>query len=151
MTAAAGLELGPTHVSLRTAADRSTDVPARLVAIAPALDATSGRRAVLLELAAPVRELAVGQSLEVEIQAGAPRLGIVLPATAIVDDAGTSVVYIQVEGETLRRREVQIVARAGELRLVTGLSPGERVVTIGGTAVRRSSLVSVGVGEGHVH
>ena len=74
-----------------------------------------------------------------------------MPAAAVVDDAGIDVVYIQPSGETLRRREVRVVARSGELRLVTGLAAGERIVTLGGAAVRRSSLVSSGVGEAHVH
>ena len=51
--------------------------------------------------------------------------GIVVPAAAVIDDAGVAVVYVQPAGETMRRREVQITGRAGGLRLVTGLAAGE--------------------------
>ncbi len=152
---AAGLTTGPTRVSLRTGAGESppgwSSLPARLVAIAPALDAVTGRRTLMLELESTPPGLAVGQSIEVELEAGSPRGGIVIPATAVIDDAGVAVVYVQVSGETMRRREVRVVARAGDLRLVEGLAAGERIVAVGGGAVRRSSLVSSGVGEGHVH
>ncbi|MEO8195356.1 MAG: efflux RND transporter periplasmic adaptor subunit [Thermoanaerobaculia bacterium] len=153
--AVAGLSPGPTRVSLSTGtgstAPEWADLPARLVAISPALDPASGRRTLLFELLSVPPALAVGQSIEVELQAGTMERGIVVPAAALIDDAGIAVVYVQASGETLRRREVRVVARAGERRLVSGLVPGERIVTLGGTAVRRSSLVSSGVGEGHVH
>ena len=153
--AVAGLTEGPTRVSLRAGSDSTvpdwTNLPAQLVAISPAVDAATGRRTLLLELESLPPGLAVGQSIEVELQAGTIQRGIVVPAAAVVDDAGIAVVYVQPSGETLRRREVRVVARAGGLRLVTGLTSGERIVTLGGAAVRRSSLVSSGVGEGHVH
>lgn len=153
--AVVGLEPGPTRVSLSTGSGAPpapwSNLPARLVGISPALDATTGRRTLLLELASEPPALAIGQSLEVELQAGAPRRGVVVPATAVVDDAGVAVVYVQTEGETMRRREVRLLARAGDQRLVEGIVPGERVVVVGGAAVRRSSMVSTGVGEGHVH
>jgi RND family efflux transporter MFP subunit len=153
--AALDLRPGATRISLDTGGDAPgaewTDLAARLVAIAPALDAASGRRTVLLELAEPLRALAVGQSLEVELATGRAERGVVLPRGAVVDDAGVPVVYVQPGGETMLRREVTVLARAGDRCLVRGVAAGERVVTAGGTAVRRSSLVSSGVGEGHVH
>ncbi len=150
-----GLVEGDTRVSLNTGAGSAApawaDLPARLVAISPAVDAATGRRTLLVALESMPPALAVGQSIEMELQAGELLRGIVVPASAVVEDAGVAVVYVQPSGETLRRREVLVIARSGELRLVTGISPGERIVTRGGAAVRRSSLVSSGVGEGHVH
>ncbi|GMU66838.1 MAG: hypothetical protein AMXMBFR36_31120 [Acidobacteriota bacterium] len=153
--AATDLRPGATRISLDTGGDAPgaewTDLAARLVAVSPALDATSGRRTVLLELAEPLRALAVDQSLEVELATGDVARGVVVPREAVVDDAGVPVVYVQPSGEMMLRREVTVLARAGDRCLVRGVAPGERVVTIGGAAVRRSSLVSSGVGEAHVH
>ena len=153
--AAAGLEPGPTRVSLdaglSTPRAEWANLSARLVAVAPALDAESGRRTILLKLAAGPPGLAVGQSVEVELATSKVERGVVVPRSAVVDDAGVAVVYVQLSGETMLRREVRVVARAGDLCLVRGLSPGERIVTAGGSAVRRSSLVSSGVGAAHVH
>lgn len=153
--AAADLRPGELRVSLDTggavAGAEWTDLQARLVALSPALDAGSGRRTVLIELAQPLAAVAVGQSLEVELAAGEALRGVVVPRDAVVDDADVSVVYVQVSGETMLRREVEVVARAGDRCLIRGVAPGERLVVVGGTAVRRSALVSSGVGEAHVH
>ena len=81
----------------------------------------------------------------------AERKGIVVPLSTLVQDAATSVVYVQLEGETFARREVRVLARQGREALVEGLRAHERVVTVGGGAVRRSSLLSSGAPEGHVH
>jgi len=35
--------------------------------------------------------------------------------------------------------------------VVDGVLPGERVVTVGGAAIRRASLLASGSVEGHVH
>ena len=58
--------------------------------------------------------------------------------------------YVQVEGESFARREVRVGA-AGRRALVDGLRAGERLVTQGGAAIRRASLLSTGAPEGHVH
>ncbi|HSF44212.1 MAG TPA: efflux RND transporter periplasmic adaptor subunit, partial [Thermoanaerobaculia bacterium] len=79
------------------------------------------------------------------------KTGIVIPAAALVDDGGVEVVYVQLGGEGFERREVEIEARQGALVLVRGIVPGERVVTQGGNAIRRSELLGSGAVEGHVH
>jgi hypothetical protein len=58
---------------------------------------------------------------------------------------------VQIEGESFARRELRILARQGDQALVEGLRPGERLVTLGAGAIRRSSLLSSGTPEGHVH
>lgn len=151
---AAGLLLGPVELALRLAGDRIVAIPpgaARLAARSPALDPTTGRVALLIELPPGLAGLVVGLPLEVELAAGALRTGIVLPAAALVDDAGSAVVYVQTSGESFERREVRVLARNGGEVLVAGIEPGERVVTLGGGAIRRSTLVGSGVGEAHVH
>jgi hypothetical protein len=69
----------------------------------------------------------------------------------VVDDAGESVVYIQLDGESFSRREVSVRHRRGDLLLIEGVLPGERVVTVGGAAIRRASLMASGEAQGHVH
>lgn len=149
-----GLAPGPARLSLAaggTAAAEMTDLEGRLVAVAPALDPSSGRRTLLFALAAELPALAIGQAVEVEFAAGAARRGMVVPAGAVIDDAGVAIVYLQVSGEALQRREVRVLGRAGGRLLIAGVAAGERLVTVGGAAVRRASLVDSGVGEGHVH
>ena len=74
-----------------------------------------------------------------------------MPDSAVIDDAGVSVIYVQLDGETFARREVEVRYRQGELVLVDGVLPGERITTVGGGAIRRASLLASGSVEGHVH
>ena len=60
-------------------------------------------------------------------------------------------VYVQVDGESFSRREVVVRHRQGNELLVEGVLPGERVVTLGGAAIRRASLMASGETQGHVH
>ena len=74
-----------------------------------------------------------------------------IPDTALVDDGGQTVVYVQLEGESFARREVEVLAREGRLVLVDGLSEGERLVSVGGAAIRRTTLLGSGGAPDHVH
>jgi cobalt-zinc-cadmium efflux system membrane fusion protein len=123
----------------------------RLVSISPIVDAATGTVTALLEIEASVRDLPIGMRLEAEVLLSEERAGVVVPTTALIDDGGVAVVYLQTEGESFARAEVRVVVRQGERALVEGLPPGARVVTLGGNAVRRATLVAQDVGEGHVH
>jgi len=123
----------------------------RLISSSPTVDAATGTVAVLLEIAAGTDELRLGSAIEAEILLPGEREGLVVPASALVDDGGVSVVYLQVEGESFLRREVAVVARQGLSVLVEGLEPASRLVTAGGNAIRRATLVAADPGAGHVH
>lgn len=122
----------------------------RLVAASPEVSPTSGTLSVILEAPA-VEGLALGTVLEGQILLRQVQEGIVIPATALVDDGGVSVVYLQLSGETFVRQEVRLVERQGERLLVEGLEPGQRLVHSGGNSIRRASLMSSGGAHGHVH
>jgi hypothetical protein len=62
-----------------------------------------------------------------------------------------TVVYLQLAGETFVRQEVSVLERQGDRVLVDHLVPGQRAVTRGGDAIRRSSLLSTGTSHGHIH
>jgi RND family efflux transporter MFP subunit len=75
-----------------------------------------------------------------------------VPVTAVVDDAGRPIVFVQREGETFERRAVSVGARTGELVQITeGVEAGDRVVTKGAYLVRLASLSTSVPAHGHVH
>jgi hypothetical protein len=115
------------------------------------VDPVTGTVALLLEVPRSVEQLTLGARLEAEVLIGETVRGSVIPASAIVDDAGVDVVYVQLEGESFDRREVEIRVRHGALSIVDGLLPGERLVTVGAAAIRRTELLASGSIEGHVH
>ena len=123
----------------------------RLVAVAPEVDPQTGTVEALVEISRSVDELRPGLVATAQILLPATIEGIVLPDSAVVDDAGESVVYVQLDGESFSRREVVVRHRQGDELLVEGVLPGERVVTLGGAAIRRAALMASGEAQGHVH
>jgi hypothetical protein len=121
----------------------------RLISLAPEIDPAKGTVTALLEVWAP--ELRLGATVDAEVLLAGAREGIVVPTSALVDDGGVTVVYLQLSGERFVRQEVEVEARQGERALVEGLVPGQRLVTRGGDAIRRATLMSSGQAEGHVH
>jgi cobalt-zinc-cadmium efflux system membrane fusion protein len=96
--------------------------------------------------------LAVGQTVSLHLLMGEAPARPVVPASAVVDDAGRPIVFVQREGETFDRRPVTLGARAGDLvQVVEGVSVGERVVTKGAYLVRLASLSTQAPSHGHVH
>ncbi len=123
----------------------------RLISVAPELDPRTGTVTVLLEAPA-TPGLILGTAMEARVLLGRERDGIVVPSSAVVDDGGVPVVYLQVSGESFVRREVRVLERQGDRLLTEGLAPGQRLVTRGGDAIRRSSLLAGGGDEhGHLH
>jgi membrane fusion protein, heavy metal efflux system len=96
--------------------------------------------------------LPLGQSLFLHLLMDSTGTQPVVPAEAVVDDAGRPIVFVQREGETFERRAVTIGTRNANLVQITeGLKPGERVVTKGAYLVRLASLSTVVPAHGHVH
>lgn len=152
---ASRLKDGPAGLILRrAAAPDPIEIEARglrFVATAPEVDPRTGTIAATLEVDLNASELPIGSGVEAEILLAGERRGIVVPESALIDDAGVAVAYVQDSGESFSRREIRILARQGTRALVDGLRPRERLVTRGGGSIRRSSLLSSGAPEGHVH
>lgn len=123
----------------------------RLVSRSPELDPRTASVDVILEIDRSASELPLGSAVEAELVLPGEKRGIVVPLSAILDDSGTSVAYVQLDGESFARRELRALGRLGNHALVEGLRPGERLVTQGAGAVRRSSLLASGAPEAHVH
>lgn len=122
----------------------------RLISVSPEIDRNTGTVTVILETKRTL-PYPLGSLVSAAILLETTSSGILVPATAITDDAGTPVMYVQLGGESFERREVAIVTRQGASIVVEGVRAGERVVVIGGNAIRRASLLSSGEVEGHVH
>jgi len=96
--------------------------------------------------------LAVGQSVFLHLLTDHAASHPVVPASAVVDDAGRPIVFVQREGETFERRAVTLGVRAGDMvQVIEGVKSGERVVTRGAYLVRLASLSTQVPSHGHVH
>jgi RND family efflux transporter MFP subunit len=109
-------------------------------------------RAMDVVFAGSIGGLSPGQRLQGRLRTGFVREALAVPASAVVDEGGQTVVYVQVEGEAFERRPIQTGLRSGDFIAVTGdLKPGERVVTVGAAAVRGAAATPGAFGEGHAH
>ncbi|HUQ06470.1 MAG TPA: efflux RND transporter periplasmic adaptor subunit [Kofleriaceae bacterium] len=96
--------------------------------------------------------LRIGSFATVFIATGAPRAALAVPDSAIVDDAGREVVYVQAEGESFERRVVTVGIRSGGWTEITsGLAAGEHVVTRGAYAIKLAAAGGAVPSHGHAH
>jgi RND family efflux transporter MFP subunit len=76
----------------------------------------------------------------------------VVPAGAILTEAGRPFLFVQRGGERFEKRQVELGGRDGaRVAVVRGLEPGERVVTRGTYDVQLASAAKGLPAEGHVH
>ena len=151
---ASRLAQGVSGLTLRPSAGQAPVVfrgrEVRLVSRSPEIDRTTGSVTTLFEINSDI-PLRPGAAVEAEVLLPQEATGIVIPSSAVIDDGGVAVVYVQTEGESFIRQEVQIVGNQGDSVVVEGLPAGARVVTRGGAAIRRAALLRSGTPEGHVH
>jgi multidrug efflux pump subunit AcrA (membrane-fusion protein) len=87
-----------------------------------------------------------------QLRTGVGRNVLSVPVSAVVNEAGQNVVYVQVEGEAFERRLVQTGFRGGDFVEITGdVRQGERVVTVGAASIRAAAASPASFGEGHAH
>ena len=124
----------------------------RLIAVGQVLDAQSRTLPITFSLDNRASALPIGQTvfLHLLLETSAPKP--VVPAGALVDDAGRPIVFVQTEGETFERRAVTLGPRTGDLvQVLDGVKAGERVVMKGAYLVRLASLSTSVPAHGHVH
>jgi membrane fusion protein, heavy metal efflux system len=93
-----------------------------------------------------------GQFAEAHVPLEELERGVGLPLSAVVDDNGTPVAYVQVGGEEFERRRLTLGPSDGAHVLVRqGVREGEMVVTIGAYQVRLASLSGDDFAGGHAH
>ena len=128
-------------------------VPAgRLVSVGKVLDPQSRTLPITFAFDNRTIGLPVGQAAFLHLLMESTQARPVVPAAAIVDDAGRPIVFVQREGETFERRAVTLGPRSGDLVQVTeGVTVGDRVVTKGAYLVRLASLSTSVPAHGHVH
>ena len=94
----------------------------RLVSVAPSVDPETGKLDALIEV--PGQAVPLGSTWNAQVLLTAEDEGVVVPTSALVDDGGQTVVFLQLGGETFVRQPVEVEARQGDRALVAGLVSG---------------------------
>ena len=98
------------------------------------------------------RAVRPGQRLQGQLRTGEATPRLTIPASAILNEGGQDVAYVQIGGETFQRRPVTVLSRSGDMVAVEGqLKAGERVVSRGAAAVRAAASTPDAFGHGHAH
>lgn len=93
-----------------------------------------------------------GTSAMVQVIVDAPRPGLAVPRSALVDDAGADVVFVQRHGEGFERRLVRLGIVDGDVvEITSGLEEGEWVVSEGAYGVKLASTAAAPPEHGHAH
>ncbi len=116
-----------------------------------ALDPVTRTVPVLLEIDNGEGRLVINESTPVELYTGYGSVTTAVPRSAVYEDEGLDVVFVQTGGESFAKRVVSVGPRyAGWVSILSGLAPGERVVTRGGYHVKLAAT-TVEIGHGHAH
>jgi multidrug efflux pump subunit AcrA (membrane-fusion protein) len=96
--------------------------------------------------------LLVGQAVSLVLVTHEALSALSIPVTALVDEGGQSIVYVQVGGEDFARRQLEFGIRdRNYVQVLSGLEESDRVVTRGAYEIRLASLSGQIPAEGHVH
>ncbi len=124
----------------------------RSVSIGSIIDSLSRTVPVIYEIANADGTIRVGANASVSVGTGRRADGVVVPSSAILDENGRPIAYVQPAGETFEKRELTVGGTEGGLTLVlSGIKVGERVVTGAPYQVRLASLSTAVPAEGHGH
>jgi cobalt-zinc-cadmium efflux system membrane fusion protein len=126
---------------------------ARFVSQGRVVDAATRAVPVTFEIAKPPATMVIGQAVSLRLLSADSTQRVAVPADAVLDDAGQTIVFVQAGGESFERRPVRLgpAREAGFVEVVEGLDEGERVVGRGAHLVRLAALSPQTPGHGHVH
>ena len=108
---------------------------------------------IIYEIINPEKEFLVGSFITVYINTAETLDTLVLPKSAVFDSGGSKVCFVQIDGEAFEKRVIQLGIEGQEfVQILSGLQEGEKVVVVGGFAVKLASeATGKDVGEGHYH
>jgi RND family efflux transporter MFP subunit len=124
----------------------------RAVAIGHLVDPATRTVEVRYELDNREQRLPVGRGIRLRLFIGAAEALPAVPESAVVQDGGRPVVFVQIGGESFQRREVRLGNReGGYVHTLEGVEPGERVVSQGAYLIRLAAMSTQIPAHGHVH
>ncbi len=123
-----------------------------LVTIGRVIDPRTRTTPVIFDVDNRAGKFRIGNFTKVVIATGAPRAGLAIPESAIVEDGGKSITYVMVEGEAFERRPLRLGVRSnGWVEVLEGVTAGEHVVTVGGYEIKLASASGSVPAHGHAH
>ena len=105
---------------------------------------------MIFEFANPGGAIRLGMGARAQIYSAHATEAVVVPASAVQDESGTRVVYVQTGGESFERKIVRTGERDGDrIAILDGLEVGRRVVSQGAYLIRLSTSKTGPSGHAH--
>lgn len=124
----------------------------RLVSVGRVVDPNTRTFRVIYEASNADRSLAINQTVYARLLGPTGKPQPAVPVSAVVDDGGRPVVFVQFDGEAFIRRPVKLGQTEGSyVQIAEGIKPGERVVSRGAYLIRLSAMSNQIPAHGHVH
>ncbi|MCK7633326.1 MULTISPECIES: efflux RND transporter periplasmic adaptor subunit [unclassified Shewanella] len=118
-------------------------IDAKVLRISPIVDPQSGTFKVTLAVPNENARLKAGMFTRVELKYDTHENVITVPYSALINQDNKQALYV-IEGTNANRREVTIGYREGDaVEIVSGIKPGEQIVTRGHQNLKDQSLVEV--------
>ncbi len=124
----------------------------RLIAMGNVIDPQTRTVPLIFEFPNTDNALRMGMFARVHVITGEPRESIAIPASAVQEHNGMSVVYVQTHKDAFERRVINLGIRDGSfIEVKKGIYPGENVVTTGAYLVQLAASGPQVAGHGHAH
>jgi cobalt-zinc-cadmium efflux system membrane fusion protein len=134
-----------------TAAFPDKEFQGRLVSVNKVVDEHSRAAKAIFEVPNTTGELSIGMQANVRLNAGAPAPVLLIPRESVLDNEGKKIVYVLISGEEFERRDVVLGDEYGnKIAIISGVKPGERVVTQGAYQLKLQELRPANAGA-HTH
>ncbi|MEN8144225.1 MAG: efflux RND transporter periplasmic adaptor subunit [Gemmatimonadota bacterium] len=124
----------------------------RVVSVGVVIDRASRTVPVIYEFANEDGSIRVGAVVRAAVHTGERVDGVVIPASAVLDEDGRPIAYVHVEGERFEKRLLAVGgSEGGRAVVLSGIAEGERVVTGAAYQLRLASLSTAVPEHGHGH
>lgn len=121
------------------------DIAGKVTVVSPAVDPSTTTIEVWVQAPNPGERLKPGATVHVSIIAETIQNTVVVPVTALLNfDEGGQKVMVVVNNATARERRIAVGVRQGDrVQILSGVQPGEMVVTSGGLGLDDKAKVKV--------
>ena len=121
------------------------DLPGAVTVVSPAVDPSTTTVEIWVQADNPGEKLKPGGTVRVAIIAETIQDTMVVPATALLNsDDGTPKVMVITSDNVAHERRVSVGVRQGDrVQIISGLQPGEQVVTSGGLGLEDKAKVKI--------
>lgn len=124
----------------------------RTVSVGSVIDSVSRTVPVIYEVSNANGTLKIGMNAQVAVGTGREVEGVTIPTSAVLEEEGRPVAYVQPEGERFERRDLTLSGSSdGRTLVLSGITAGDRVVTGAAYQVRLASLSTSVPAHGHEH